>query len=170
MAVSFSIIVPVYNKSRYLKDCIDSILAQSHTNFEIIAINDGSTDNSLDILNSYDDSRLKIVTVKNGGVSRARNLGIDLATKEYITFVDADDKLSSDYLEVYSKTIEATDSDIIIGGLTKILSNGTYHIVSCTLPIGIITKKLFLDNYFSQMFSNEGILGYVAAKLSDDQF
>lgn len=119
MAVSFSIIVPVYNKSRYLKDCIDSILAQSHTNFEIIAINDGSTDNSLDILNSYDDSRLKIVTVKNGGVSRARNLGIDLATKEYITFVDADDKLSSDYLEVYSKTIEATDSDIIIGGLTK---------------------------------------------------
>lgn len=94
MAVSFSIIVPVYNKSRYLKDCIDSILAQSHTDFEIIAINDGSTDSSLDILNSYNDPRLKIVSVRNGGVSIARNLGIELATKEYITFVDGDDKLT----------------------------------------------------------------------------
>lgn len=164
MAVSFSIIVPVYNKSKYLRDCIDSILTQSHSDFEIIAVNDGSTDSSLNILNSYDDSRLKTVTVCNGGVSKARNIGIELSTKEYVTFVDGDDKLSKDYLESFSKAIELAESDIIIGGLTKVHSYGEYHIVRSTLPVGVIAKKDFLDNFIAQMFINEGIFGYVAAK------
>lgn len=164
MAVSFSIIVPIYNKSKYLRDCIDSILSQSHTDFEIIAVNDGSTDSSLDILNSYEDSRLKTVTVCNGGVSKARNIGIELATKEYVTFVDSDDKLDKDYLESFSKAIELANSDIAIGGLTKVYPDGVHHIVRSTFHIGTIAKKEFLDNFIAQMFINEGILGYVAAK------
>lgn len=164
MAVSFSIIIPVYNKSRYIRDCIDSVLAQSHQDYEIIVINDGSTDNSLDILNSFEDDRLKIVTVCNGGVSKARNIGIELATKEYITFVDGDDRLGKNYLETYSKNLESKSIDIAIGGLTKIHRNGTHQIVRSSLPIGVISKKEFIDNYVSQLFLNEGILGYVAAK------
>lgn len=164
MAVSFSIIVPVYNKSKYLRDCIDSILAQSHSDFEIIAVNDGSTDSSLDILNSYEDARLKTVSVCNSGVSKARNIGIELATKEYVTFVDSDDKLSRTYLESFSKAIELAKSDIIIGGLTKVHPDGGRHIVRSTLPVGVIAKKDFFDNFIAQMFLNEGIFGYVAAK------
>lgn len=164
MAISFSIIVPIYNKAKYLKDCIDSILAQDYSDFEIITINDGSTDDSLNILNSYTDSRLKIVSVRNGGVSNARNIGIEKASKEYITFVDGDDRLRIDYLSSFSKDIQSSDSDVIIGGLTKIMPDGVCRVVCSALPAGPIKKKDFLGSYIPQMFSNEGIFGYVAAK------
>lgn len=88
-----SIIVPVYNTERYLSKCIDSILSQSFTDFELLLINDGSLDYSGAICDQYaaNDSRVTVFHKENGGVSSARNLGLDNARGEWVTFVDSDD-------------------------------------------------------------------------------
>ena len=95
-----SIIVPIYNTAKYLKRCLDSIMQQSLEDIEIIAINDGSTDNSLEILQklSKKDARIKIYTQQNQGLSVARNKGIELAKAEVISFVDSDDTIQKDML------------------------------------------------------------------------
>lgn len=95
-----SIIVPVYNADQYIDKCIDSILNQSYTNFELLLIDDGSVDNSASICKQYaeEDSRIKYIYKKNGGVSSARNLGIENATGKWVCFVDSDDYIDSDYL------------------------------------------------------------------------
>ena len=97
-----SIIIPIYNVENYLRQCLDSIMSQTHQNFECLLINDGSPDNSADICREYveKDSRFKYFEKENGGVSSARNLGIECSRGEYITFIDSDDWVDSDYLEV----------------------------------------------------------------------
>lgn len=96
-----SVIVPVYNVEQYLPRCIDSILAQTFTDFELLLIDDGSTDNSGKICDEYasKDSRIRVFHKENGGVSSARNLGLDNAEGEYILFIDGDDAISIDTLE-----------------------------------------------------------------------
>ncbi|OCG35943.1 MULTISPECIES: glycosyltransferase family 2 protein [unclassified Gilliamella] len=88
-----SVVIPVYNTEKYLIKCLDSVINQSFKNIEIICVNDGSTDNSLDILRKYTekDKRIKIISKNNGGLSSARNVGIENAQGKYITFVDSDD-------------------------------------------------------------------------------
>ena len=88
-----SIIVPIYNKEKYLEKCLDSILGQTYRDLEIILVDDGSTDNSLVICQHYaeKDPRIKIYHKPNGGVSSARNLGLEKSTGKYISFVDPDD-------------------------------------------------------------------------------
>jgi len=99
-----SIIVPVYNTEKYLHRCIDSIISQTFSDWELILVDDGSTDNSPGICDEYaqKDSRIKVIHKKNGGVSSARNVGLDNATGRFITFVDADDIIANDYLEYVS--------------------------------------------------------------------
>ncbi|QQO62348.1 glycosyltransferase [Providencia manganoxydans] len=105
-----SIIIPIYNVEKYLSLCIESIIEQTYSNLEIILINDGSPDNSSNIINNYasKDKRIKSIHINNKGVSAARNLGLDIATGEYIVFVDADDYLSIDFvsymLDIFNKT------------------------------------------------------------------
>ena len=91
-----SVVVPVYNSAQYLDRCIESIISQSFTKIELILVDDGSTDNSLDICKEWakKENRIKVIQRENGGLSAARNTGIDNATSEYITFVDSDDALS----------------------------------------------------------------------------
>lgn len=98
-----SIIVPVYNVEKYLHRCIDSILNQTFTNFELILVNDGSTDNSRNICEEYSikDARIIVIHKKNEGVSSARNTGLDNAKGKFITFIDSDDYISNDYLETF---------------------------------------------------------------------
>lgn len=98
-----SIIVPIYNSSAYLQECIDSILAQTYTNFELHLINDGSRDNSGEICEVYakKDSRINVIHKANSGVSDTRNLGIIAAKGEFICFIDSDDWIDDDYLEVF---------------------------------------------------------------------
>ena len=107
----FSIIVPVYNTSAYLVECLDSILGQSFHDFEVICIDDGSTDGSLQILKHYavTDNRIKLVSVPNGGVSAARNLGMSLAQGDYLMFVDSDDWILPGALELLSKEVDGFD-------------------------------------------------------------
>lgn len=96
-----SVIIPAYNAGPFIENCINSILSQTYSDFEIVVVNDGSTDNTLNLLKALQkkDSRLKIFSQKNAGVSAARNTGLKNATGEYITFVDADDALLPDALE-----------------------------------------------------------------------
>lgn len=116
-----SIIVPVYNAEQYLHRCIDSILAQSYTHFELLLINDGSKDSSGAICDEYasKDTRVHVFHKENGGVSSARNLGLDNAQGEYITFCDADDYVGEDWLAAYSEAI-ANKVDLAIQGYYSI--------------------------------------------------
>ena len=91
MTPKISIVIPLYNKSNAISKTITSALQQTFTNFELIIVNDGSTDNSLDIVNSINDDRIKIYNTKNKGVSAARNFGIAKSSSNYIAFLDADD-------------------------------------------------------------------------------
>lgn len=104
-----SVIIPVYNVEEYLRECLDSVCNQTLTDIEIICIDDGSTDNSLDILNEFasKDSRIKIITKENGGQATARNLGIKEAQGEYVAFVDSDDFIEPEMFEkLYAKSKE----------------------------------------------------------------
>ena len=92
----FSIIVPAYNVEKYIEKCIDSILNQSYKNYEVIVINDGSTDNTLNILNKKYKDKVKIYSKENGGLSSARNYGVLKSSSKYILFVDSDDWLEPD--------------------------------------------------------------------------
>jgi len=111
-----SIIVPIYNVENYLRQCLDSIMSQTHQNFECLLINDGSPDNSADICREYveKDSRFKYFEKENGGVSSARNLGIECSGGAYITFIDADDWVDSDYLEVLYNALIDENADISV--------------------------------------------------------
>lgn len=110
-----SIIVPVYNVEKYLPHCIDSILAQTQTNFELLLINDGSTDNSGKTCDEYAkrDNRIKVFHKENGGVSSTRNVGLDNASGEWITFVDADDTIKPEFI---SDLMDFRTFDHIVGG------------------------------------------------------
>lgn len=109
-----SIIVPVYNAQKYLSQCIDSILAQNFTDFEVLLIDDGSKDQSNLICNQYaqKDKRIKVFHKQNGGVSSARNLGIDKARGKFIVFIDSDDYIDSCYLSI----LTSVEADIVITG------------------------------------------------------
>lgn len=104
-----SIIVPVYNTEKYLDKCIQSVLAQTYTNWELLLIDDGSTDSSGAICDKYaaEDNRIRVFHKENGGVSSARNLGLDNAQGEWISFVDADDWIENSMLhDAYQKAMD----------------------------------------------------------------
>lgn len=113
-----SVIIPVYNTERFLRRCIDSVLAQSYTDFELILVDDGSNDNSGSICDEYadKDNRIKVLHQDNGGASRARQTGVKASCGEWITFVDSDDTLPIDSLYYYSRHF-TDNTDIIIGWL-----------------------------------------------------
>lgn len=104
--VFISIVIPIYNKERYIRNTINNILQQTYQNFEIIIINDGSTDNSLPIVQSFIDKRIHIFSQLNSGVSDARNLGIKRAQYSYIAFCDADDEWMPDHLMHITQLIQ----------------------------------------------------------------
>lgn len=122
-----SVIVPVYNAERYLSRCFDSILAQSYKQIEVVAIDDGSQDKSAAILDAYAEKYgniFQVVHQSNAGAANARNRAISLAHGEYLTFVDNDDWLDSDYLETLVNALESSDSDLVCSGYRRPNSNG----------------------------------------------
>ena len=117
-----SVIVPVYNVEKYLTNCVNSIIKQTYEELEIILINDGSSDNSGIICDDFSkkDNRIKVIHKENGGLSDARNVGIDIATGELITFIDSDDYISKNMLEKLYNALIGTMSDIAVCGTTLI--------------------------------------------------
>lgn len=103
--IFISVIFPVYNAEKYLKTCLDSLISQTYTNFEVLCVDDGSTDHSLDILRFYEkkDNRIKVFIQENAGPAAARNKALQYASGNYISFVDADDYLVENAFEKLSK-------------------------------------------------------------------
>lgn len=124
--IKISVIVPVYNAAEYLSDTLESILTQTCTNLEVICVNDGSTDNSLNILEEYKkkDPRIIILNTPNKGPGGARNEGISVATGEYLTFCDADDYLPTYSLEVRLREALEKKADIVVGNYREIFPTG----------------------------------------------
>jgi len=141
--MKFSIIIPVYNTEKYLKRCLDSVLNQTYDNYEMIVINDGSTDNSKLVLNEYkSNSKIKIIEETNHGVSYTRNLGMEHAQGDYILFLDSDDYYELDLLETLSKNI--TDEEMLRFNYYE-LKNETktsYKTLECKNKKG---KEIFKD-------------------------
>ncbi|BEG97880.1 glycosyltransferase family 2 protein [Bacteroides sedimenti] len=143
-----SVIVPVYNVENYLAKCIDSILNQSFKNFELLLIDDGSLDNSGMICDEYSliDKRIKVFHIQNGGVSKARNLGIYKSIGFYISFVDSDDILLSDYFErMYevSRLANNCNADVVSSGFTLLSTYTGKKTVYIAPPCKLYTKKDF---------------------------
>ena len=148
MTEKITVIVPVYNVEHYLDKCLDSLINQTYKNLEIIVINDGSTDNSGEICQEYaqKDNRIVYIEKENGGQSEARNMGLDRMTGSYVTFVDSDDWVEPDYVEVlYNKLIEY-QADIAVGN---------YY--SYNEQEGIFYFHIFGDSYYEKVYDNVSI-------------
>ena len=148
MTEKITVIVPVYNVENYLNKCLDSLINQTYKNLEIIVINDGSTDNSGKICQEYaqKDNRIIYIEKENGGQSEARNMGLDRMTGSYVTFVDSDDWVEPDYVEVlYNKLIEY-QADIAVGN---------YY--SYNEQEGIFYFHIFGSSYYEKVYDNVSI-------------
>ena len=139
-----SVIVPIYNVEKYLEKCLGSIINQTYKNLEIICVNDGSTDNSLEILKKYSnqDSRIIIIDKKNGGLSSARNEGLKIATGEFIGFVDSDDYIESNtYEECILKFKEDITIDMVCFSFKFVYENSE-HIINSKIVNSPFEGKL----------------------------
>ena len=130
-----SIVIPLYNKEAYIAETINSILAQTYKSFEIILVNDGSTDNSLAVVKSFNDGRIKIIEQANAGVSVARNTGIKHANFEYVAFLDGDDWWAPTFLEEVFKAItDCPNNKIFATGRSRVFLNETERYTHALLP------------------------------------
>ena len=144
-----SVIVPVYNTEKYLRECIDSILAQTFTDFELILVDDGSTDKSGAICDEYCrlDDRIRVIHQNNGGVTVARKRGVELSSGEYVTFVDSDDWINRD---MYRIMLEQGAADILICDMVYFSNYHKYEIPSCVDP-GYYDKQKMNERFYSNM-------------------
>lgn len=126
-----SIIVPVYNVAKYLDDCLTSVCEQTYTNLEIIVVDDGSTDNSLEICKKYAeaDNRIKVYTKPNGGLSDARNYGIDRANGDYFIFVDSDDYIGNNHVMQLYSSLCSQDADMVQAESVRVNDDSSYNIL-----------------------------------------
>ena len=138
--MKFSIIVPVYNVYKYLKKCLDSITNQSYDNYEVIIVNDGSPDNSQEIIDEFvtKNKKFKCYKKKNGGLSSARNYGLKKATGDYILFLDSDDYIERDLLKKLAEAISKGNADVIRFECNVVDENGK------------IIRKDIADEYIMQ--------------------
>ena len=148
MAEKITVIVPVYNVENYLDKCLDSLVNQTYKNLEIIVINDGSIDNSGIICQEYaqKDNRIVYIEKENGGQSEARNMGLDRMTGSYVTFVDSDDWIELDYVEILYKKITEYQADIAVGN---------YY--SFNETEGMYYFHIFGDSYHEKVYDNVSI-------------
>ena len=146
-----SIIVPVYNVSNYLCDCLDSIISQSYSDFECILVDDGSTDGSGSICDDYAerDSRIRVFHKENGGVSSARNLGLDNALGEWVYFVDSDDQVLPDGLQTMVDCI-SDEVDIVLAGYKRYDEDGHVIYEICDRVICLLDKRESLSTLYAR--------------------
>lgn len=121
--VKVSVIMPAYNRETYIRESIDSVLAQSFTDFELIVVDDGSTDSTAGIVQSYTDSRIRLIRQPNRGVSVARNAGLEAARGQFITFLDSDDLYYPDFLKVAFQLIQLNQTEMSFTNFTE-----SYHV------------------------------------------
>jgi len=163
MGEKISVIVPVYNVEQYLERCAESIINQTYKNVEIILVDDGSTDNSGKLCDELakKDERIKVIHKENGGVSEARNIGIDSATGEYVIFIDSDDYINEEMLsELYSQ-IKKENADVSVCGVMNVYENN--H----TPQARNINEYLILNNeeFLREYLKGERVPGGIWNKL-----
>ncbi|MBD5790401.1 glycosyltransferase family 2 protein [Ligilactobacillus salivarius] len=154
-----SIGVPFHNVEEYLPQCLDSIIDQTFTDFEVIMVDDGSTDGSFEICQKYaaKDSRFKLFYQENGGVAKARNNCLRHMTGDFITWIDSDDWIEKDYLEKLADTQKETDADIVSTGL-KTFRDGNFYIVNGNMekyndfPDRVIPTKVAIADMFGSKY------------------
>ena len=144
-----SIILPLYNSEKTIYNTIKSILNQTYKNFELLIINDGSTDNSLSICNSFNDSRIRIINQDNSGVSSARNNGLRNIKGDYFCFVDSDDCLKNNMLKDMCEKIDKNEPELIICGYEEIKDESIKDYIPYELVIEGKEKQIdfILSNY-----------------------
>lgn len=165
-----SIIVPVYNIEEYLPRCIESILAQTYTNLELILVDDGSTDKSGEICDKYakEDNRVRVHHKKNGGSSSARNMGIQLAKGQYLGFVDSDDYIEAD---MYKRMMEAVVSDgcnIVQVARDEIDDKGNLMQAICEMPKKTI--RYSAEDFLKELLLHKGDCSFCTKLLNRDLF
>lgn len=158
-----SVIIPAYNAQEYIGEALDSVLAQSFTDYEVIVVDDGSTDQTPQILADYAsrDSRIRIITTLNQGVSKARNVGLDASAGEYIAFLDADDAFVNDTLTHLHSLIVSTGSDIAIGKFSHNRSESGDNRFSVMTGLEAAQEALYqqriLNSIWNSLFSRQAI-------------
>ena len=169
--MKISIIIPVYNKEKYLAVILDQIIHQTMTDFECLLIDDGSTDSSGEICDTFAlrDRRLQVFHIPNGGVSHARNIGLDNAAGEYITFIDADDEIAPEYLENLYTCITESKADLVISGCQKFWDNRP-ETVAIIHPLhkGTVSMQTVLES-FGLVQKETGLFGYCVIKIRFDE-
>ncbi len=154
MDIKFSILVPVYNVEAYLPECVDSILAQTYTNFEVILVDDGSPDRCGEMCDEYavQDSRVRVIHKQNGGLISARKAGVAAAKGEFICFVDSDDFIANDMLETYYDILKCKKVDIICAGYTSYCAGQTTKMPQNAKP-GYYSKEQLKKEIYPRMMS-----------------
>ena len=150
-----SVVVPIYNVEQYLERCVNSILQQTYQNLEIILVDDGSPDNSGAICDSYSflDQRIKVIHRRNGGLSDARNVGLDMASGEFIAFVDSDDTIMPEMIEKLFQRIDIDQSDMSFCGYRQVNQDGDI-LSEVVLPDNVLTGF----DALRVSYENQGVL------------
>ena len=178
--IKFSVILPVYNVADCLEKCLDSLLEQTYKNFEIICVNDGSTDNSLEILEQYQDkfAHYQIITKKNQGLAQARNTGFPYAKGEYICYIDSDDFVVPEFFEEISKKTQDSPDIVIFGAKTyysksEKLRQGQYSSKNFKTEFDI--NKLYSfhpicwNKVYRRNFLIENNISFIDTRMAEDQ-
>ncbi len=169
-----SVIIPVYNVEKYLAECVDSVIGQTHANLEIILVDDGSTDASGALCDEYakKDERIKVIHKSNGGPSSARNAGLENISGKYFAFIDGDDKVSENYLEVLYKNLLSCDGELSVCSFLRFFSETNVEekgesfvfsgrecfekILHGQLDLTVVWGKLYKREFFGDFRFKEG--------------
>lgn len=179
-----SVIVPIYNVEKYLGRCIESIVNQTYKNIEIILVDDGSPDNCPEICDNWEkkDERIKVIHKENGGLSDARNAGLEIASGDYISFIDSDDYISLDFFETLLETMISENSDIVECSVVKFYEKNNFDDYYDDLSVCSFNKinglsALISENPFHQhvwnklyQFSLVSDIPFAVGKLNEDEF
>ena len=168
-----SVIIPVYNVEKYIEKCIYSVINQTYKNIEIILVDDGSTDISGKICDDFEkkDYRIKVIHKKNGGLSDARNVGIDVSTGKYIVFIDSDDYVDKKHIEYLYNMITKNNADISICQFNIVYENSDIQITDFTKKdtIKIFDNKKALETMlYNKKFCNSACTKMYKKELFDD--
>jgi len=158
-----SVIVPVYNVEKYLDECVQSILRQTFDDFELLLINDGSSDSSLAICRKYEqeDSRIKVFDKKNGGQSSARNLGLDKALGQFVSFIDSDDYISQDFFEAGIASLESSNNaDFVVLPYQRDNCDFDNH-----YTLSLSTVETSMERLFSLWINGKLLTNYMCDKI-----
>ena len=184
MSELISVIVPVYKVEQYLQKCVDSLINQTYKNLEIILVDDGSPDTCPQICDDYakKDNRIKVVHKENGGLSDARNAGMEVATGEYVSFIDSDDYVALDFFETLLSVIKAENSDIVECDLIRFNENQSVEVPKFTGKtrsfdtkdglLKLIVEDEFHQHVWNKLYKADITLDvlYDKGKLNEDEF